>query len=132
MTVNLLLFFILFFRPGMIFLPGKKMGALWVPWAQRPSTPGQPAQPKSPKGIRPRSQPAQERPADPPPGYPKGIRLISQPAHERLANPSPGRRVSHIPDAFLTQVLTFPIEKSIKQSFQPTLHITSVSSPVRP
>ena len=57
----------------------------------RPSTPGQSAQPKSPKGIRPSSQPAQERSADPPPGYPKGIRPRSQLAHKCSANPPPGR-----------------------------------------
>ena len=57
----------------------------------KPSTPGQPAQPKSPKRVRPRSQPAQKRPTDPPPEYPKGIGPRSQSAHERSANPPPRR-----------------------------------------
>ena len=89
--------------------------------------PIQPAQPKSPKGARPKSQSAQERPINPPPGYPKGgkpksqpaqespvdpplgcpkgIRPKSQPAQKRLVNPPPGHRVLHIPDAFLPRCL---------------------------
>ena len=74
----------------------------------RPSTTGQSAQPKSPKGIRPRSQPAHERPANPLLGCP-GISYLG---------------------CLLTQVLTFPIDNSTKQTCQPALHITSVSSPM--
>ena len=49
-----------------VFAFGKNCGYHWPGL----SSSSQPAQPKSPDGTRPKSQPAQERPINPPPGYP--------------------------------------------------------------
>ena len=96
----------------------------------RLGTLSQPTQPKSPKGIRPKSQPTQERPVDPRHGYPKRIRPKSQPAEERQADPPPWYLGISYPEWLLTQVLTFPTGNSTKRSSQLALHITSVGSPM--
>ena len=117
-------------RPGTLSQPTQPKSPKGIrpksqPAQERPTDPP----PEYPKGIRPKSQPAQERPVDPPPEYPKGVRPKSQPAQERLADPSPGCPGISYPGWLLTKVLTFPIDNSTKRSSKRALHITSVSSP---
>ena len=107
---------------------------MWVLWVQAGS-PNLLAQPKS---TRPKSQSAQERPADPPSGYSKGIRPKNQPTHERPVNPPPrcpGASHPECPSAshprrLLTQVFSLPISNSTKRSCQPALYVISVGYPM--
>ena len=127
MTVNLTLFF---FQLGMVYLPGRKRGALWVPWAQAqhpwPANPTQ--EPQNEKAQTPTGPGMSGRPST---RIPQGDKA------QTLAGPCPwmpGRlsaRALEDPIArtpYLAQALILLSGNSLKQSCQPTLHFTSVSS----
>ena len=96
------------------------LGPGLAPLASRPN-------PRAPKGLGlEESRPRNARPTLRP-GTSRGLGPeASRPTNDQPIL-RPGARVSHIPDAFLTQVLTFLIGNSTKRSCQPALHITSVS-----
>ena len=94
-----------------------------APLASRPN-------PRALKGLGPKASRPKNARSTIRPGTPRGL----GPEVSRPTNAWPilrlGARVSHIPDAFLIQVLTFPIGNSTKRSYQPALHITSASLPM--